>query len=262
MTAIGATSGAKLDLGRVVSQTFGVIGRNAGGFLGLSAILVAAPMLVLGLLRLFILGPTIASAPQFSAAAILIGLGSFLVQVVGTSFLMVALLQATVTDLNGGKASPQAGLRVAASMLLPVIGLTIVQTIGIMLGFLLLIVPGVILMVMWMVTMPVLVVEKRDIFACLQRSRDLTRGSRWSLFFLSLAYLIAVWIVTALAAGLGIAIGAVSGPTFIQAATIVVTSLATLVTQVISATGVAVIYSELRAAKEGVRPDQLAALFD
>ena len=46
-----------------------------------------------------------------------------------------------------------------------------------MLGLLLLVVPGVLLMAMWSVAVPVMAEERRGVLAALRRSRDLTRGA-------------------------------------------------------------------------------------
>jgi len=51
--------------------------------------------------------------------------------------------------------------------------------LGVMVGFLFLIVPGVILAICWLVSAPVLVVEKVGVFRAMERSLALTRNHRW-----------------------------------------------------------------------------------
>lgn len=262
MTTMDGATRARFELGRVVSQTFGVISRNAPGFLMLSAVLVGVPTLAVDLVRLSMDPSALSGAPNITPSGILVGLVGTVVQMVGGSLLQVALVQATVTDLNGGKVSPRAGLELATRLLLPIIGLAIIMFVGIMIGLFLLVVPGVILAVMWAVAVPAMVVEKRGVFESLQRSRDLTRGSRWAIFFLGLAYFIVFITLNMAIAAPSLAIvglmGSMAGPGLV----LLLTALSTLAAAIVSAAGVAVIYSDLRSAKEGVRPDQLAALFD
>lgn len=65
---------------------------------------------------------------------------------------------------------------------LPVLGVNILWSLGIMLGFLVFIVPGVILIVIWTATLPAVVVERKGVFDAFGRSRSLTRGSRGMVF--------------------------------------------------------------------------------
>jgi hypothetical protein len=68
-------------------------------------------------------------------------------------------------------------------------------------GFILLIVPGLILLVRWAVVAPVTVLERPGIFAAFGRSRELVRGNGWAVFgVIMLVYLAA--LVVSLAAGL------------------------------------------------------------
>ena len=51
-----------------------------------------------------------------------------------------------------------------------------------MIGFLLIIVPGLILITIWSVAAPVVVLERPGVFAALGRSRELVRGNGWQVF--------------------------------------------------------------------------------
>lgn len=70
-------------------------------------------------------------------------------------------------------------------------------------GFLLLVVPGVILSLVLAVAFPVVVVENRGPVAALGRSAELTRGSRVLILFTSALLWVVVWIMTWLGSGLG-----------------------------------------------------------
>ncbi|MDP0959003.1 hypothetical protein Q6334_28190, partial [Klebsiella pneumoniae] len=89
---------------------------------------------------------------------------------------------AAVNGFNGKATSFGQAFDVGVKMFLPLLGFAIIAALGAGLGYLALIVPGVIISVMWSVASPAVVVEKRGVLESLQRSRDLTRGYRWNVF--------------------------------------------------------------------------------
>lgn len=85
--------------------------------------------------------------------------------------------------------------------LIPIILLQIVVGILTAIGFFLLIIPGVILTLMWIVSLPSLVIEEGGVFDSMSRSSDLTRDNRMRILWLGiliLAIYIAIAIVSAL----------------------------------------------------------------
>ena len=56
----------------------------------------------------------------------------------------------------------------------------------VVLGLIVLIVPGIIMAVMWSVVVPITVEERTGIFGAFSRSQELTRGARWTIFGLFL----------------------------------------------------------------------------
>jgi hypothetical protein len=108
-----------------------------------------------------------------------------------------------VRDLQDGRRDSSLGELFAsvAPVLLPLIGLAFVAGIGIAIGFVLLIVPGLFLLTIWSVAAPVIVIERAGVFSALGRSRRLVRGNGWPVFgVIMLVFLInvAVNIVAAL----------------------------------------------------------------
>ena len=71
------------------------------------------------------------------------------------------------------------------------------------LAFLLMLVPGIILTLMWMFTFLILAETDKDFWAAMQASVELTRGYRWSLFCLGLAS-IPVFLLGLLVCGIGL----------------------------------------------------------
>jgi hypothetical protein len=93
--------------------------------------------------------------------------------------------------------------------------------IGVIIGFVLLIVPGIILMLMWALAIPVAVLEDAGLGDALSRSRYLTKDHRWRVFAIFLLYFVLIFsmelaiggVVAAVVALKGIHITAASMPT-------------------------------------------------
>jgi hypothetical protein len=58
----------------------------------------------------------------------------------------------------------------------------LLAAVGIAIGFLLLIVPGLILITLWLLIVPAIMVENRGVFESFGRSRQLVSGHGWSVF--------------------------------------------------------------------------------
>jgi hypothetical protein len=97
----------------------------------------------------------------------------------------------------------------------PLAGVSILYGIGVGIGFILLIIPGLILLVIWSVVAPVTVLERPGVFHAFRRSRELVRGNGWNVFGVILLVILAVAVVS-LAAGLAASgLGSV-GRAFVQ----------------------------------------------
>jgi hypothetical protein len=81
---------------------------------------------------------------------------------------------------------------------------SLLSGIGVAIGFVLFIIPGLVLIVMWAVVAPVTVLERPGIFAAFGRSRDLVRGNGWAVFGVLAIVFVAV-------AAISIAAGIASG---------------------------------------------------
>ncbi|HEU5068650.1 MAG TPA: hypothetical protein VFT61_10760, partial [Sphingomicrobium sp.] len=154
----------------------------------------------------------------------------------------------------------------AFRVVFPLAALMILLVLAVMLGFLLLIVPGVMLYVMWSVASPVLVEEHRGVFGSFKRSQQLTKGARWKIFGLLLIILVFAWVLEAAAALAAFQMVGLDGMRAIGtgqlpiAYTIVMLVISTL-TNVFWGTVQASTYVELRQWKEGGSSEQLAEVF-
>jgi hypothetical protein len=106
-----------------------------------------------------------------------------LISIVGLFWVQGALATA-VEDIRDGRADlslgetfdrvrPQLGSIVAAGLL---------AGLGVFIGFLLLIVPGLVLITWWVLIIPVVALEKSPAMAAFGRSRELVRGYGWNVF--------------------------------------------------------------------------------
>ncbi|WP_374657984.1 YciC family protein [Phenylobacterium sp.] len=251
----------QFDFGRVVKNTFQVIGSNLKELLVLSAPLSGLPALALGWAQVAYAG---GEAPSAATGLATFGLGAvgFVVAVIGSALLQATIVRVAVSTLNGQSASAFAEMRKSIPFIAPLLGLGLLVGLGVMLGTMLLIVPGVILMIMWSVAAPAFVVERIGVFDSLSRSRNLTRGHRWRIFGLFVAYLAVYFAAALVLGGVAVAFSFAGGAGASAIASVVGDALASVIGGVISSAGAAAIYYELRAIKEGVGVNQLASVFD
>jgi len=122
------------------------------------------------------------------------------------------------------------------------------------LGFALLIVPGLVLSTIWFVGLPACLADQLGPWASLRRSRELTKGHRWKVFALTLllftASLCGVFVEPWLFAAAGLIAGSV------------VKLMWSGILIVFNAVLVVVTYHDLRVAKEGTDIERLAVVFD
>lgn len=257
MTTATLGQPGRFEIGRVFSNTFGVIGRNIGLCVGLAALFAGLPTLIIRMSTQSQINAMLepGAMPDPSAAfrnsyiTIIAGLISF----VCTLLLQSALVRATIEDLNGKRPSFGDCIQIAIRFLLPTLAIGLLVGLGAGIGLMLLIVPGVILWLGWSMSVPVLIQERQGVFGSMSRSRALTKGSRWSLFGLFLILIViamiiqwGILLVLVLFGGIIAEIGAA----LVQTVVSMVLSIAT-----------AVSYVELRQAKEGASIDELAEIF-
>lgn len=162
---------------------------------------------------------------------------------------------ATFQTLRGRAASPAESAGRGLQRFAPVLTATLLEGIIEGLGLVLLVVPGLIAMVMLVVTLPACVVERLGPWASLQRSVELTRGFRWPIF----GGLFLVGIVD-LAGDAAIRGAALHPGTAVVYA--VVSYLWAALLRAYQSVLITIIYHDLRVAKEGIDLDRIAAVFD
>jgi len=109
------------------------------------------------------------------------------------AFVLQATLVKAVQDVRDGHAdlSIRQTVNEALPFLGPVAGASILAGLAITIGLLLIIVPGLFLITIWAVIVPVIIIERSGALASFGRSRNLVRGHGWHVFgTLVLVYII------------------------------------------------------------------------
>lgn len=90
---------------------------------------------------------------------------------------------------------PSDAASTAFKLFFPLLGLSILEAIGISFAMILLIIPGLILAIGWSISTHVLVIEKTGITESLERSWNLTKGHKWGLLGLMIVVGLIVVVV-------------------------------------------------------------------
>jgi hypothetical protein len=159
----------QLDVGAVVRKVFDIYVGQANVLMPAAAVVFVFSELIAGLL-----------ISERSAGLEL--LAALIVLVATTLF--TGMVVELVADVRDGRrdARPAQLLRAVTPVLWPLIGVGLVAGVGVVLGFIFFVIPGLILLTIWSLAAPVMVLERPRVFAALARSRDLVRGNGMRVF--------------------------------------------------------------------------------
>ena len=216
-------SGVRIDVGKVIGETFSIYGSNAVPLLGTALAVFVVAGIIIGLL-----------AATGSLILVLLGAVVSLVALTLYTGFVVRLVQ----DIRDGRRDSTVGelISSAAPAIGGLIGNGILKAIAVAIGLLLLIVPGLILLTIWAVTAPAIVVERTGAIDAFGRSRELVKGNGWPVFAVILIAFLIVEVVS-------IALGSIAGDS--DGARVVLSIIASTVTAPISALVSAVLFFDL-----------------
>ncbi len=225
----------RVDVGGVIRRTFEIYADQALVLITAAAVVFVISAIVGALL--------VTASPGLAIIALVVSLVA--------STLFTGMVVELVADVQDGRrdASPGQLLQAAVPVLGQLILVGIVAGIGIVIGFILIIIPGLILLTIWSVAAPVVVLERPGGLRALGRSRELVRGEGWNVFavILLMVILVAVisFVIEAVAASAGTGID------------LLVRVVVGILTAPISALASAVLYFQLRgpAAREDTAAD-------
>jgi uncharacterized membrane protein YvlD (DUF360 family) len=227
-------------IGSVLSRSFSLLFQNFLPYTFLIAI-VYVPLLALDAAF-----PVREDDIEVNARALL----SILLYMAASGFVAYGVLE----QLRGQRASMKACMAACLRQIVPVLGSSLLSLVCILLGLFVLVVPGIIVMLMFWVTVHVAVIERLGILATLERSRELTRGHKVRLFGIFLV----IWLPMI---GLGMLANAITEDLG-SAAGFLVTLVNELLNGVVGAVITAVIYHDLRTLKDGVGVDDVVRVFE
>jgi uncharacterized membrane protein len=182
--------------GRVFERVFATIRHNPGPTLGLAFLIGAVPGLLSTYFMRQLQQPVFLTDPDSLTSFYALTFASLILGLVINALTQAALTRATVAESEGRKAGFGESIAAGMAVLLPLIILSILLAIGVMIGFMLFVVPGVILYCMWVAAVPALVEERRGVFGSFARSRELTSGAKWKVFGIMLVVLVVYWLAS------------------------------------------------------------------
>jgi len=238
-----------LRLGSIMSRSSAVLSRHFLTFF-IVAVIAYSPMLLIASVQ-----PTEPIEPSEAVnQALWIFLGVVLL-IVLTTLGNAIILHAAFQDMRRRPVSLVESFNVGLSRLLPLVGLVFVASFLVLLGVVLLIVPGLILYTMWFVGVQACVVERLGPWTSLRRSRELTKGFRWTVFLLALLLLVVnaggSKVIASVLIPLAGPIVGLTGQLIWSGVTAAFTGIVLTVT-----------YYDLRVVKESVDIEQITAVFD
>jgi uncharacterized membrane protein len=181
-------------------------------------------------------------------------ISAFVIQFIAGRFAQAGCFRAIADAYLGEEVGWRSSLRFALRRLSAVVGMTILAGILTVLGFVLLIIPGVYLYVAFTVAVPVLLVEGAGPWRALRRSRQLVRGRWWGTLGVSIVGSLLVSVVSLAISGLLVGV-AFANPSRNTVTGFVLNTLAATLGSMIAtpaaAAFVTVLYIDLRVRKEG-----------
>ncbi len=257
----------QFSFGAVIVRAFNMIGRS---FASVGVLIIGAQAIMAAIQFAFIRPIMIGAMSGQPSALALFTSPTYWLAIAASLFVFSALFAGATHGFllvgEGKQAEFGDCLRVALMKAFPVLGLTILWSLGVWLGMILFLIPGLILMTMWSVCIPALVSGETGVFGSFGRSRDLTKGARLKIFALLLLVLVAYYAMVSLL--LGSVIGP-AGPVNISGAMAATMTPGALAGSLITGTVfmfllpalMAAIYIEAVSVRFGTRDSTVAEVF-
>jgi hypothetical protein len=263
----GALQLRPLGIGEVLDAGFRLV-RSRFSTLLLCALAVAAPLSVLDTLitlstnkQAFDFNTDTPVTAQDDGDALVGGLITRLIGILLVLLVLAACFRAISAAYMGERATAGESLRFAVARLPALLGAYFLVALSLIVGFIVLVIPGIYLGVALSMVFPALLFERLGPGAAYSRSFSLVSGNWWRTFgTLLVTFLILVVLTAALGGGLGALLGA-AAPGDEALAAIFLTLLNILLAIIlypIAASILTVLYYDLRVRKEGFDLELLA----
>jgi hypothetical protein len=174
----------------VLAEAWGLYRRFAAHFLAIAFVLYLVTAIIVAALTVS------AGATGYFLAAVIEFIAAFLVQ--------AAMIKA-VQDVRDGRADLSIGGTVfaAAPFVLPVAGASLLAAIGIGIGLIVLIVPGLVLLTYWSLIVPTIVVGESGAMASFAKSWRAISGNFWQAFG-TYVLVFLIWVAVKIVLGLAL----------------------------------------------------------
>lgn len=238
------------SVGSVIERGFVIYFRNIVTFSSI-ALLVIIPYILLLLLI---------SQGQIQVDRRLMTVVLLLLNLLLTYLATAAIAYGTFKAMQGQRAGIGDCLSRGLALVFPVLGVAVLSALAVLLGLVLLIVPGFIVLTMLYVAVPVAVVERPGVTAAMGRSAALTSGYRWPVFGI-IVILVLINIGTGMIVSTPFAAG--GAPTMSSLAwNAGLSGVLAAFQTALAAVMATVVYHDLRVAKEGIGVADIARVFD
>jgi hypothetical protein len=179
-----------MSVGAVLGEAWDLYRRFLWQFF-LTALVVFAALDLLSALAQWGAGDSVSAGVFWSVVAAVVG-------VIGYFWVQAALVE-LVRDVRDGRVDRTVGdtYRAARPRLGAAVVAGVLAAVAIGIGFVFLVVPGLILLTIWSMLIPVIVIESRTAGESFGRSRDVVRGRGWSVFGLIVVTFLLVAIASA-----------------------------------------------------------------
>lgn len=242
-----------MSLGEILDTGFRLLRNHFALLLGISAAIYLPAGAFGALLEDFFRDPAAVGTSVEPALVVLSMVGLVVTFAVISPITSCAITHALGELYLGRSVGIGASFRTAFSLVLPLVGTSLLATLLILVGFVLLVIPGVYLTFAFLLLTPVIVLERTFGMDALSRSRELMRGNM-------LRGLAVMLVAGILAAVLGVALGLVAAA--VPAIEFVGSSLAQALAFAYSAAVLVVLYFDIRARNEAFDLEHLARLVE
>ena len=221
---------AKLDTGRVFERIFQIYGEQF-------------TLLVPAALVLF-LPVAILNGILLDSGGVLVGLATIAISLIATYWFQGMVVEAVVDILDGRRDHTVGSLFSSATPFIgTLIGAGILATLIVIVGFILIIIPGLIALTFLAVVAPAVVIERTGVTGSLRRSRELVGGNGWRVF----GVIVVLFLLTAVVGSIFNAIGGAISDSFVGYA--VGDLIGRVLLSPLSAIAATVLFVELRRSK-------------
>lgn len=233
---------AKLDTGRVFERIFRIYGEQFTLLVPAALILFIPVAIVNGLL--------------LASGGVLAALGSTAVALIATYWYQGMVVEAVVDILDGRRDHTVGSLFSSVSPFIgTLIGAGLLATLIIMIGFILIIVPGLIALTFLAVVAPAVIIDRAGVTDALRRSRELVSDNAWRVFGVIVVLFLITAVISSIISAIG---GSISDDSFVGFA--VADLIGRVLLTPLSAIAATVMYVELRRVKgEPLTQDSAAA---